>query len=67
MCRFQLREVRSQASVRTAQYNVRTLFSQQHLSGRRGKTVQKPISVKKLRIVQVCIRPDVMATCLDAL
>jgi len=45
----------------------RKLFSQQHPSGRGGNTVRMPISVKKLRTVQVCIRPDVMATRPDAL
>jgi hypothetical protein len=32
-----------------------------------GRSSVSNIRVKKLRIVQVCIRSDVMATCLDAL
>jgi hypothetical protein len=65
LCRFQEREVGSQASVRTAQYNIRTLISQQHSSGRRGNTIRTPINVQKFRTVQGCIRLDVSATRLD--
>jgi hypothetical protein len=39
---------------------VRTLISQQHLSGRRGNTVQTSNSVEKLQIVQGCIRLDAL-------
>jgi hypothetical protein len=45
LCRFLLRKVGSQASVRTTQYNVRMLNSQQHLFGRRELSVRTPISV----------------------
>jgi hypothetical protein len=62
LCKFQVKEVVSQAFVWMAQYNVRMLFIQQHLSGRHGNTVRTPISVQKFQIVQGCICPDVSAT-----
>jgi hypothetical protein len=55
------------ASVRMTWYSVRTLFSQQHPSGRQELSVQMPINVYKLRTIQVCICPNVMANRLDAL
>jgi hypothetical protein len=60
LCKFQLWKVRFLVSVRT-------LISQQHPSERRGNTVWTPINVDKIRTVQGCIRPDVMATHPDAL
>jgi hypothetical protein len=42
-------------------------LSKHNPSGRRELFVQTPISVKKLQIVQDCIRSDVMANCPDAL
>jgi hypothetical protein len=65
LCKFKVKEVGSQASVWTTQYNVWTLISQQHSSGRRGNTVWTPISVHKFWTIQGCIHPDVLATCTD--
>jgi hypothetical protein len=67
LCRFQDREVESLAYVRTSLSTVRTLISKQHPSGCGGNTVHTPISVEKLRGIQGFIRPNVMATCPDAL
>jgi hypothetical protein len=51
----------SLSAVRTTWYFVRTLISQQHPSRRRDLSVRTPINVLKLRTVQDCIHPDVMA------
>jgi hypothetical protein len=48
-------------------YFVRTLISQQHQSERRDLSVRMPLCVQKLRTVQGCIRPDVMANRPDAI
>jgi hypothetical protein len=55
LCKFQVKEAGSQASVWTVQYNVWMLISQQHQFGRCGNTVQIPISVQKFRTIQAYI------------
>jgi len=45
LCRNQINQISSLASVRTTWYSVQTLISQQHRSGRRELFVRMPINV----------------------